>query len=402
MKVKRTEQVRIKPDKGISHLCHLSKNLYNEANYIVRQTFFETGKWVRYGELNRRLHGESENYRSLPAQTAQQILKLLDKSWLSFFRAIKEWKKHPEKFKARPRIPGYKRKDGEHILILTSQQCRIKGGEVKFPKLLGMTVKTRLDGVSLREVRVVPQGVGYMVEIVYEKEVADRAEREPERIAGIDLGVRNLVTIANNIGEKPIVVRGGIARSVNQFCNKELARVQSIYAKQGIKTGAKERKLYDKRNRKIKDHLHKVSRFVVDYCEERGIDTVVIGYNEDWKQKVGMGKRSNQGFVEIPFGTLVKQIRYKAEEAGIRVVLQEESHTSKCSFLDNEPVEHHEEYLGKRFRRGLFRSARGEVINADVQGALNIIKKAVPEAFAKVEADGIEGVVRHPARVKLC
>ena len=370
---------------------------------------------VLYNELDKGLK-ESENYKSLPAQTAQQILRLLDKSWKSFFNAVREHKDHPDKFKARPKLPRYKKKDGEHILVLTNQQCKIKEEEkLKFPKLLGLDVKTRLDKeTNLREVRVIPKGVGYVVEIVYEKEV-NPDEINKDRIAGIDLGVRNLATMSNNIGEKPIVVKGGICRSINQFYNKEMGELQRIYESQKIKTGKKSKKLFDRRNRKIKDHLHKVSRFIVDYCVKNSIGTLVIGHNEDWKQNAGMSKRNNQNFVQIPFSMLINQIKYKAEEKGINVILQEESHTSKCSFLDSESVEHHDKYVGKRFKRGLFRSAKGKIINADVNGAYNIIKKAIPKVvgnqrfpypknlrflrtFAKVNADEIEGVGLHPVR----
>jgi len=417
MRIKRTEQIWMRSDENISSLCHLSKNLYNEANYLIRQEFFKTGRWIRYYELNKELK-ESENYKSLPAQTAQQILQLLDKSWKSFFKAIKVWKKEPEKFKAKPNLPKYKKKDGEHILVLTDQQCKIReDGSLKFPKLLGLDdrVKTRFGKeTNLREVRLIPKGVGYAFEVVYEKEV-DPEDLDENKICGIDLGVRNLITMGNNIGEKPIVVKGGICKSINQFYNKEMGRIQRIYESQKIKTGKKSKKLFDKRNRKIKDHLHKVSRFIVDYCVKNDIGTLVIGNNEDWKQNAKIGKKNNQNFVQIPFSMLINQIKYKSEEKGINVILQEESHTSKCSFLDGESVEHHDQYLGKRFKRGLFRSAKGIVINADVNGAYNIIRKAIPKVvgnlrfpypknlrflrtFAKVEADEIEGVGLHPLR----
>ena len=359
MRVKRTEQIRIRPDENISSLCHLSKNLYNEANYLIRQEFIKNVRWIRYNELDKELK-ESENYKSLPAQTAQQILMLLGKSWKAFFKAMKVWKKEPEKFKARPKLPGYKKKDGEHILVLTNQQCKIRENRtINFPKLLGLEdrVKTRLNKeTNLREVRVIPKGVGYVVEVVYEKEVFGKEEpknvnENEDRIAGIDLGVRNLATVGNNIGEKPIVVKGGICKSINQFYNKEMGELQRIYESQKIrgKAGKKLKKLFDRRNRKIKDHLHKVSRFIVDYCIKNDIGTLVIGNNEGWKQNVKIGKKNNQNFVQIPFSMLINQIKYKGEEKGINVILQEESHTSKCSFLDSESVEHHDKYVGKRF-----------------------------------------------------
>jgi len=398
MKVKRTEQIWIKGNDGISRLCHISKSLYNEANYIVRQEFFKSGRWVRYNELAFILKS-SENYRELPAQTAQQILKILGSNWKAFFRSMKEWKKHPEKFKERPKMPRYKRKDGEFMLIFTNQQAKIKDGFLILPKkvmeVIGK-IKTRVKN-GLREVRIIPKGVGYVVEIVYEKEI-NPPERDKSRIAGIDIGIRNIITMANNIGEKPIVVKGGVAKSINQFYNKEKARLQSIYDRQGIKTGKKMRKLLAKRERKMNDFLHKVSRFVIRWCMEHEIGMIVIGHSDGWKQRVELGKRNNQNFVQIPFNRLIQQIKYKAEEEGIEVKTVDESHTSKCSFFDNEPVEHREEYMGKR-NRGLFRTAKGLIVNADVNASYNIIRKAVPKAFAKAWADGIEGAVGHPSRM---
>jgi len=393
--VMRAERIWLKSDKRISQLAHLSKNLYNEANYTIRQEFFKTGKWIRYYELNRQLK-DSENYKALPAQTAQQVLRIVDRNWKAFFRAVKEWKKHPEKFKERPGIPRYKKKDGEFVLVFTNQQAKLRDGWLILPEKVGLKVKTRIKE-GLREVRIIPKGMGYVLEIVYEKKV-EVGRRNKDRIVGIDIGVRNLITMVNNIGEQPIVIKGGVVKSINQFYNKEKARLQSVYDSQGIRTGKKMKRLSAKRERKLHDFLHKVSKFVVDWCEEHDIGTIVIGHNDNWKQEVEMGKRNNQTFVQIPFTTLINQIRYKAEEKGIEVKEQEESHTSKCSFLDNEPIEHREEYVGKRKSRGLFRSAKGKIINADVNAAYNIIRKAVPEAFAGVEADGIEGVGLHPVR----
>ena len=207
MKVLRTEQIGIRGDENIQNLCYISKNLYNEANYILRQEFFKTGRWIRYNELDKLLKG-SGNYRKLPAQTAQQILRMVDRNWRSFFNAMKEWKEHPEKFYERPRPPKYKKKDGVFMLVFTNQQVKIKGGQLIFPKVVGLRLKTRVKE-GIREARIIPRGVGYVVEIVYEKEVGVM-EKDKSRIAGIDLGVRNLITMVNNIGEAPIVVKGGL------------------------------------------------------------------------------------------------------------------------------------------------------------------------------------------------
>jgi len=389
LKVLRTEQIWIKGDENIQNLCHISKNLFNEANYIVRHEFFKTKRWIRYNELYKLLN-ESENYRALPAQTAQQILKIVDRNWKSFFNAMNAWKEKPKNYEM-PRPPKYKKKDGIFMLVFTNQQVKIKEGLLIFPKIVGLKLNTRIKK-GIREVRIIPKGVGYVVEIVYEKEI-DTIERDKSRIAGIDLGLRNLVTIANNIGEEPIVVKGGVVKSINQFFNKEMARLQHIYAKQRIKKSKRMKKLSVKRERKLRDFIHKVSKFVAEWCAKRNIGRLVIGYNKEWKQEVNLGKKNNQNFVQIPFWTLIQQIKYKAEERGIEVMLVEEDHTSKCSFLDCEPIEHRE-YIGRRLR-GLFKSARGTIINADVNAAYNIIRKAIPEAF---EADGIEGVGLHPVR----
>ena len=394
--MQRTEQIWLRPSAELSGLCHLSKNLYNEAMYIIRQEFFKTGKWVRYNDLTFQLKS-SENYHKLPAQTSQQILKVVDRNWNSFFRAIKTWTKHPEKFYKMPRLPHYKKKDGEFILIFTNQQAKIKDGVLVLPKKGSVIGKIKTRVKDLREVRIIPKAVGYVLEIIYRKEI-DVPKRDKNRVAGIDLGVRNLVTVGNNIGKQPIVVKGGAAKSINQYFNKEKTRLQSMYAKQGIKYGIKLKRLQVKRDKKLHDYLHKVSKTIVDYLVENDIGKLVIGHNNNWKQNVNIGRRNNQNFVTIPFYKLTRNITYKAEEQGIEAVIQEESHTSKCSFFDNESIEQHDKYVGKR-KGGLFRTKFGHIINADVNGALNIIKKAVSDVFPQGTTDVIEDAVGHPLRL---
>ncbi|MFX1465088.1 MAG: RNA-guided endonuclease InsQ/TnpB family protein [Promethearchaeota archaeon] len=405
-RVTRTEHIWLTPTNSLSHMCHLSKNLYNEANYAIKQSLKAQGTWIRYTQLYHQLK-LSTNYQQLPAQTGQQILRLLDSAWNSFFKAIKEWKRHPEKFKKKPRPPKYKKKNGEHLLVFTNQQCRIKNNVLLFPKKLNFAcdITTRLaDTTDLREVRILPKGVGYACEIVYQKVIAPKAP-DKRRIAGIDLGVSNIITMVNNIGKKPIVVKddGRGIKSINQFYQKEKARLQSIYDRQEIQDGTKMKKLRVTYDRKSKDYLHKLSRSLINWCVQHRIGKLVIGYNPEWKQQVDLGKWNNQTFVLIPYMKLINMIQYKTEEQGIAVELVEESHTSKCSFLDNETIEHHEQYLGKRVRRGLFRSAQGLLINADVNGACNIVRKSEPNAFTQLKADGVGGCFMglHPVRWNL-
>ncbi len=423
----RTEQIYIPPNNIMSNLCHVSKNLFNQANYIVKQELDKTNKWIRYNDLNRQLKN-TENYTTLHAQSSQSILKRLDESWDSFFTAIKDWKINPNKYLGRPKPPHYKDKNGQHILIFTNQQCRLMRNKEKqnlltFPnwtKIPDIKIRLTLD-TNLREVRIIPKGVGYTCEIVYDKKRDDerinKLNLDKDRIIGIDTGLRNVVAISNNIEIKPIIIKGSVLKSINQFYNKRRAEIQSVYNRQPIMcrlsdhkvlcrmTGKAIKKLTEDRNNKIKDVMHKYSRYIIDYCLTNKVGTIVIGVNDLWKQKITLGKINNQNFVTIPFYILRNQIKYKASEFGIRVIEQNEAHTSKCSFLDNEPIEHRDSYAGKRIKRGIFKSAKNIWINADVNGSLNIIKKAIPNAFSgqlETKADGIEGVISyglHPLRV---
>ena len=404
MKVIRTEQMWLKENDVISNLCHLSKNLFNQANYIIKNA--EKGKWIRYGDLENILNGKgtdpSENYKQLPASTSQQILRLLDKSWTSFFGALKQWKAHPDKFFSKPNPPRYKKKNGEHLLIFTGGQCKIRDGILKFPKKVDLEIKTRLpDDTNLRQIRIIPKGVGYVCEIVYEKEV-DVKKKDESRIVGIDFGSSNIIAMVNNIGLKPIIVRddGTGIKSINQFYNKRKAELSSIYDKLGIKDGNKLRRLRTKRDKKANDWLHKLTRWIVDWCVKHNIGTIVVGHNDNWKQGIKLGRRNNQNFVLIPFDTIMQKLSYKAAEKGIILKEHEESHTSKCSFLDNEPIEHHTKYVGKRITRSLFRTAKGILIHADVNAGYNIIKKVIPKAFSN-GCEWIGGCALHPLRYSI-
>ena len=397
MSVTRTEQIWLKASKNLSRLCHFSKNLYNEGNYLIRQEFFTNGNWIQYNSLYHSIK-TSENYQRLPAQTAQQVLKILERSWMSFFKVIKLWGKDKNKFLGRPRLPKYKPKNGEFVLVFTNQQVKLQGKSLKFPKKVELEVKTRLpDTTDIREVRIIPKGIGYVLEIVYNKTINPKLLNENQVLA-IDLGVRNLITTVNNNGLKPFVVKGGVVKSINQYYNKEKARIQSTYDRQGLKTGKTFRRLTTKRNQKINDYFHKTTKKIINYCIINNIGTVVIGYNPEWKQNCRIGKKNTQNFVTIPYYKLIQQLEYKATEQGIAVIKQEESHSSKCSFLDNEPITHHDKYVGKRISRGLFQSKEGIIINADVNGAYNILKKALLNA---IKADRIEDVGLHPTRWRL-
>ena len=385
---------------------HLAKNLYNHANFLVRNEFVTTGKWLRYQDLNKILRQDVDypDYANMmAAQSAQQTLRLLDNNWKSFFNSIKDWSKNKGKYTGKPKLPKYKPKDGKMVFILTNQQVRLKGNLLHFPKSFqGFTVKPRcvqLDNFKkINQVRIVPNNQVFCVEIVYSISVNDALLQDNGRYMSIDLGLDNLATVVTNTGLNPVIVNGKGLKSNNQYYNKKKSHYQKVAKQMNNKYYTNQLyRLTRKRNSKIDGSLHKVSKFIVTSAISNDIHTIVIGNNKDWKRDVSLGKRVNQSFVTIPHQKLIEKIVYKARNVGINVVLTEESYTSGTSFLDNEAPKKEFYDRRRRMHRGLFVSNQGISINADVNGAYQIMKKVFPNVFA----DGIEDVVLHPVRVDI-
>lgn len=383
---------------------HLSKNLYNHANYLVRKEFVETRKWLRYQDLDRLLKADLEfpDYRNMPtAQSAQQVLRLLETNWKSFFNSIKDWSKTKDKYSGKPKLPKYKPRDGKMVLSLTNQQVKVKGDLLHFPKsFCGFTVKPRcvtLDNFEkINQIRLVPTNQTFCLEVVYSISVESDLLSDNGRYMSIDLGLDNLATVVTNIGINPIIINGKGLKSDNHYYNKKKAHYQSV-ANQMNNQHYTNRlyRLTQKRNLKVEDYLHKVSRYLVDFALEHQINTIVIGNNKNWKQSSSLGKVTNQAFVSIPHQKLIDKIWYKAQLCGIQVILTEESYTSGTSFLDDELPQKEFYNKERRIHRGLFVSNKGFKINADINAAFQIMKKVFPNVFT----DGIEGVVLHPVRV---
>lgn len=403
MKVNRVERHIINKNNTMweycDELCFKSKNLYNYANYIQRQLFSNDKPIMKYKDLTFELK-HSEPFKDLGSNSAQHTLKMLDKSWKSFFVIVKDYTKNPSKYLGKPKLPGYKNKNGRHICVLTNWQSQIKDGYLYFAfkplKPCNNLIKTKINGKHM-QTRIVPKGSCYVLEIVYETEVPELKEQN-NRIIGIDLGVDNLATLTNNVGVKPIVINGKVIKSINQYYNKKKSIFQSNLKKRHNKNWSnKLQKLQDKRDDKIDYYLHCSSKSIINYCEGLDIDTIVIGLNKTWKQESKLVSKANQNFISIPYDKLINQIKYKAENLGINVIITEESYTSGCSFLDNEEIGKDTYDKSRRIYRGLFKSNQGKLINSDVNGSYNIIRKAFPKAFA----DGIEGVDLHPIRVNV-
>ena len=369
------------------NLCKVSNNLYNQALYLFRQTLKNENKWLWYVDMDKlmkntpNLEGEI-NYRLLKAQVSQQILKVLDRNIKAYCKAIKDFKTNPAKYKAMPQLPSFRKRSGLFNLYYPNQSAIIKNGKIRLAKDLEILIpqwdkyKERIQ--NFQQVRILPSGKKLKVEIVYRQEVKD-ADLDKSKYASIDLGIDNLATMVTDKGS--FLYSGKFLKSYNRNFNRQLAKLQSIKDKQGIKKSTKRmQNLYEKRDRYFEDAFHKYSRMIVNHLIENRIGNLVVGYNTGWKQSVNLGKRNNQKFVQIPFARLASYLKYKCRIAGIRFVENEESYTSKCDALAKEEIGKHESYLGKRVKRGLFRSSTGRTINADVNGAVNILRKVVGDS----------------------
>ena len=378
-----TERHVIKDNKQLDEICFKSKNLYNRALYLVRQHYFNTGKHLDFYKVSKLMRdSKEEEYYSLPSRVTNHTLMLLHENFKSFFSLIKKKKKGI--YDKQVNIPEYLEKDGRYMAIFNKKSISklyLKEGFIKL-STVDILIPTKVKESELVGVKVLPRNNHHVVEVVYE--VEDKENKiDNSRYASVDLGVNNLMTVSSNV-MKPIIINGRPLKSINQYWNKEKARLQSLL-KDNKRTSKRIQSITNKRNNKIKDYLHKSSRYLVNLLVSNNISTLIVGYNEEWKQNINIGKKNNQNFYYIPFYTLIKQLEYKCKLEGINFVLTEESYTSKCSFLDNEEVCKHEKYLGKRIKRGLFKSKEGKIINSDLNGSLNILKKVVGEFDYSIE-----------------
>ncbi len=371
--LQRVERHIIVNSKLHEQLCFNAARFYNFVNYHLRQVFFGKIQKISEYEMSSLLcEYDQYDFRNLPSTCSQQIIRLVYKTWSSYFKGLAEYKKHPKKFRGKPKPPKYKKKDGLGIAIFTKGQIKLKGNLAYFPKKTNLPpIQTKAK--EIQQVRIIPQATCFVVEVIYNIEPKKSNVKE-DNFLSIDLGINNLATAINNVGKQPFIINGKPLKAHNQFYNKRKAELQSYVGDRGASNRIN--RLTHKRNCKVNDYLHKTSRFIIDYCIEHEIGMIIIGKNDGWKNKVNIGKVNNQKFVSIPHSKLIQQITYKAEDVGIIVKEQQESHTSKCDALALEKICHHEKYLGKRIKRGLFQSSTGRLINADVNGAINIARKA--------------------------
>ena len=370
------------------------KNLYNKANYVIRQEFINNSKYINLYDMFTLMINEDE-YKSLPTRVSRKVLKYVDQNWKSFFSCIKEWSKSKEKFTGKPNLPKYLPKNGKF------NACFIDNSILKANKdgigLSGLDMRIKTDKENIKEVNVQPLKTGkYKINIIYKYE-EKQIKADNGKYCSIDLGLNNLMTLTSNeTGLNPILINGRTLKSINQYFNKVKAKYQSDLPK-GIYISKRINKLTEKRYNKINWYLHNASKWLINYCLSNNLNTIIIGYNEGWKKEIKLGRKNNQNFVNIPHQHLIDMIWYKATLQGINIKYQEESYTSKCSSLDLETIKRQEEYKGQRIYRGLFKTNSGKLINADVNGSLNIMRKAIPNVNF---INGIEASAVMPKRIK--
>jgi len=380
----------------IDEVSFAAKNLYNLANYHIRQAYIHNHHYLAMKELWPIIK-PAEAYQALPRKVSNQVLWQVYRAWGAYYEAIKVWSITPELFQSRPGIPKYRDKVKGRAVITYEQgaigRTQRKHGLV-VPSQLGLELHSE-HAEQVDQVRIVPRKGYYVIEIVYTVEVKANENLNKDWIAGVDIGVNVLAALTSNKpGFEPVVVNGRPLKSINQYYNKRKAEYQRALSYLDRHTSKRTHKLTLKRGLKIKHYLHGASKQMIDMLVDENIGVLVIGHNKNWKQKANIGKVNNQNFTQIPYGQFIQMLTYKAQLAGIRVMVQEESHTSKCSFLDLEPIMHRKIYVGRRIKRGLFQASDGRKIHADLNGSYNIIRKAIPDAFR----NGIEGIAVCPSR----
>ena len=379
--------------KELKNLCRLSKNLYNATLYEIRQHFFENKKYLSYPLIDKKFKNTNNiDYKSLPAQTAQQTMRAVDSSFKSFFKLLNM--KNKGLYNKSINIPHYLKKDGYFTLFYTGQQLgkKLLNGIIRLPL---SNIEFYSNKKNIKQVRFIPSNNYIIMEVIYEVKESELKE-DNNRYCGIDLGLNNLATVTSNVSE-PYIINGRPVKSINQYYNKKKAYLQSKLKDQ--KTSKRIQRLTLKRNNKINDYFHKASSYIVNQLVSNSINTIIIGHNKDWKQDINIGSKNNQSFTSVPHTKLINQLKYKCKLVGINVIYREESYTSKSSFLDRDPIPNLKDdkisFSGERIKRGLYRSGSGRLINADVNGSYNIMRKEVGDVFLPAD----RGFVFNPVKI---
>ena len=382
-KMQLTETHQIKPNHKLysicDELCFKSKNLYNAALFEFRQSYFNKEEdTLTWQNINRIFNQSNQfDYRELPSKVSNTVLKKLGNNISSFCSLVKK-----SDYNKKVRLPKFLHKtDGRFIVEFNKQTFSNKRDEdnnlIICKSSLNLRIPTKVE--NPQQVRIVPKTGCYVIEVIYE--IKENKMKQNQRVASIDLGLNNLATVVTNDGDNPILISGKKIKSINQYYNKMASKQKSLLPN-NIFTSKSLARLWLKRNNKISYEIHKITKFLANYFDERDVSKVIIGNNTDWKNGINLGRRNNQNFVNIPYSKFINQLTYKCQLLGITVITREESYTSKASFLDYDEIPNYNDetkpkFSGKRIKRGLYRSTTRK-INADVNGAYNIMAKENP------------------------
>ena len=395
---------------SLKELSHTAKNLYNQAVYNIRQYYFQENKYLNY-QKNNSLLKSSENYKTLNSNMSQQILKEVDGSFKSFFSLLK--KKNKGMYNAKVKLPSYLPKNSFTTLVIGFVRLNedtfvipYSNSFKKNHKKISIKIPPILLDKKIKEIRIIPKFNARFFEVQYTYEVQEEQRNlDKNHALAIDFGINNLATCVTSKG-RSFIIDGKKLKSINQWFNKENARLQSIKDKQkyGKKPTLRQKYLYSSRNNKVNDYMSKTARKIINYCLENNIGILICGYNETFQRNSNIGKANNQTFVNIPFGKLREKLEYLCKLYSLRFVEQEESYTSKSSFFDMDILPKFEEdkpqtysFLGKRIKRGVYQTSKGYIFNADINGALNILRKS---NVVDLEVLYSRGVVDTPTRIR--
>lgn len=379
----------------LKDMCKHSNSLYNSALYVCEKHFEETNKYIGYLQLYHEIK-TSIHYKGLPTKIGQQILRLVDKNYRSFFALLKRKAKgqHADKINK----PKYKKPGSEFILILPSDQINYRNNQLKITKNLRLPFNFNLNG-KIKQAVIKPKGGKYYeILLNYEENTNNKpVNLKSSNYLSVDLGVSNFVSCFSNVSPS-FIIGGGSLKSYNQFYNKRKAKIQSELEKCNKKKWSNHlNRININRQNWIDNFFNQTVSLLIKHCLKYEISNLVCGYSKSWKQNSNMGKKNNQNFQSIPFWLFKRKLENKCQEYGINFILQEETYTSKCSFLDNEKICEHKQYKGKRTKRGLFKTSQGNFVNADINAAANILRKAFPKFKLN---DGIEGFIVSPLMLK--
>ena len=395
--------------KILKDFCHYSNSLYNFSLYVCKSYYEQTGKYIGYSQLWQEVK-TNENAKLLPAQISRQTVMLVDKNFRSFFALLK--RKQKGEYSAEVRTPNFRKKGDVFLLTCPLPGFSIKDKNVSiyssslYKKLngkqkLNIPFTFNIQG-KVKQIIIKPfdQGKAFQIYYQYEEDKIELPYTESSRILGLDLGINNFVTGVCYPSGHSFIVNGKPLKSYNRWYNKTKARLQSeLEIKQHKKWSHRLSKITQKRDWFVDNYFNQIVNVIVKKCISKQIGTVVLGYNATWKQGINLGKKNNQNFSYIPYLRFIQKLTFKLESLGIKLIVQEESYTSKCSFLDKEEIKKHETYLGKRIKRGLFQTSNGKFVNSDVNGAANILKKVIGNSI--YDSNLIVGLTLNPIKIQI-